>query len=66
MEFEGLDNKALSAWLWEKHKILTVYIDHAEFKGLRVTPNVYTTLVELDRFCAAVEWALEHGVPEKE
>jgi selenocysteine lyase/cysteine desulfurase len=64
VEFDGIDNMALSAWLWDKHKILTVYIKHEEFQGLRITPNVYTTLPELDRFCDAVEWALEHGLPE--
>jgi len=26
-----------------------------EYSGLRVTPNVYTTLQEIDTFCAAVE-----------
>ena len=31
--------------------------------GLRVTPNVYTTLDEVDRFVAAIEEVLAHGVP---
>ncbi len=66
VEFEGIDNMELTAWLWEKHKVLTVHIKHDEFEGLRITPNVYTTVQELDRFCSAVEWALEHGLPEKE
>ena len=38
-------------------------IKHAEFEGVRVTPSVYTTLEELHRFCSAVEWAIEHGLP---
>jgi selenocysteine lyase/cysteine desulfurase len=28
---------------------------HAEFEGVRVTPNVYTTLEEIDTFAAAME-----------
>lgn len=60
----GLDTEKLVGWLWDKHRILTVAIKHAEFEGVRVTPSVYTTLEELDRFCAAVEWAIEHGLPE--
>lgn len=62
--FEGIDNKRLAEWLWETKKILTVHIKHDEFEGLRITPNVYTTPRELDRFCDAVEWALDRGLPE--
>ena len=32
-----------------------------EFRGLRVSPNIYTTLDELDRFCAAVEQVIRKG-----
>jgi len=28
-----------------------------------VTPNVYTTLDDLDRFCEAVERAIREGIP---
>jgi isopenicillin-N epimerase len=35
---------------------------HAEFRGLRISPNVYTTLEEIDRFAEAVEHALRYGV----
>jgi isopenicillin-N epimerase len=59
----GLDVEKLAGWLWDKHKILTVGIRHAEFEGIRVTPSVYTTLEELDRFCSAVEHAIKHGLP---
>ena len=49
--------------LWNKHRIIATPIKHAEFQGLRVTPNVYTTLDEVDRFVAAIEEVLAHGVP---
>ncbi|MCE9595053.1 MAG: aminotransferase class V-fold PLP-dependent enzyme [Planctomycetes bacterium] len=59
---EGLDTKALASWLWEQHKILTVAIVHEDFNGLRVTPSVHNTLEELDRFCEAIETAMEKGI----
>jgi selenocysteine lyase/cysteine desulfurase len=63
VQIDGLDSEKLSAWLWDKHKILTTNIKHPEFEGIRVTPSVYTTLEELDRFCSTVEWAMEKGLP---
>ncbi len=64
VSFDGLDDEKLSAWLWQEHRILTTFIKHDEFGGMRISPSVYTTLSELDRFCDAVEHALEHGLPE--
>jgi selenocysteine lyase/cysteine desulfurase len=45
------------------HKIFTTPIVHEEFKGVRITPNVYTTLAELDRFCAVMEQLARKGLP---
>ncbi len=59
---EGIDPSALSTWLLEKHRIVTVAIKHPEFSGIRVTPNVYTTLDEVDRFAAVMESALKGGL----
>jgi isopenicillin-N epimerase len=63
VRIEGLDTTRLQAWLWEKRKVLTTAILHEECTGLRVTPSVYTTLDELDRFADAVEWAIRNGLP---
>ncbi len=63
VEVEGLDSVKLSDWLWDRHRILVTPIVHAEFTGLRVTASVYTTPEELDRFCTAVEHAIEKGLP---
>jgi len=63
VELEGLDSEKLSAWLWDKHKIFTVAIKHAEFQGLRVTPSVYTLKSELERFVDVMERVLRDGLP---
>jgi selenocysteine lyase/cysteine desulfurase len=39
----------------EKYKIWTVAIDSANVQGCRITPNVYTTLAELDVFVKALK-----------
>ena len=36
---------------------------HDEFRGLRVTPNVYTTLQELDAFAEEMERVAAAGLP---
>jgi selenocysteine lyase/cysteine desulfurase len=41
--------------LWDRWRIIATPIVHAEFEGVRVTPNVYTTLEEIDTFAAAME-----------
>jgi selenocysteine lyase/cysteine desulfurase len=66
VQIEGMDMKALAEWLETKRNILTVRIKHDEFEGLRITPNVYTMLEELDRFCEAMEWVIANGIPEPE
>ena len=60
---EGIDPTAIGAYLFSKHKIFTTPIVHDEFKGIRITPNVYTTLGELDRFCNVMESIARKGLP---
>lgn len=59
---EGLDPGELAAWLWNKHRIFVVAIKHAEFEGMRISPSVYSTIEEVDRFGDAVEQALRDGI----
>src|SRR5262245_56656013 len=59
---EAMDPGKLVGHLWEKHRILATPIVHDEFRGIRVTPNVYTTIGEVDMFCDAVEKALRAGL----
>jgi isopenicillin-N epimerase len=60
---EGIEPYKLVDHLWQKHRVLVTPISHDEFKGVRVTPNVYTTLKEIDTFCEAVERVLHSGLP---
>jgi len=64
VQITGLDQAAIAAYLMNKHKIFTVPIIHPEFQGLRITPNVYTTLKELDRFCEVMETIARKGLPK--
>ncbi len=41
--------------LWDRWRIIATPIVHAEYEGLRVTPNVYTTLEEIDTFTEAMK-----------
>jgi hypothetical protein len=66
VQVAGLDMGRLATWLETTRHIVTVRIKHDEFDGLRITPNVYTTLEEIDRFCEAMESAITHGIPPEE
>ncbi len=63
VQIEGVDSGDLNKWLWKEHRILTTAIKHDEFEGIRVSPSVYTTREELDRFCDAVEHVIRNGLP---
>ncbi len=58
------DPDAVCAHLMSRHKIYATPIVHEEFKGVRVTPSVYTTLEELDRFCDAMRTIARKGLPK--
>jgi isopenicillin-N epimerase len=58
----GLDIGKLGGWLLDKHRIVTTPLIHPEFQGLRVTPNVYTTLDEIDIFSDRMLTAIRRGV----
>ena len=62
VEVDGLDSGELSGWLWSEHRILVTSIKHAQFEGIRVSPSVYSTMEEIDRFCGAVEQAMANGI----
>jgi isopenicillin-N epimerase len=63
-KIEGVDPVALGSYLMSKHKIFTTPIVHEEFTGIRITPNVYTTLWELDRFSNVVADVARKGLPK--
>ena len=61
IQFDGVDAGKLAGTLLEKYNIVVVPISgpsvkgKVQFTGLRVSPNVYTSLEEIDLFCDAVE-----------
>ena len=62
IQVDGFDAHALSKHLWDKHRIWTVAIvTPGEYQGLRITPNVYTTLEEVDTFTEVMEKIIRRG-----
>jgi len=67
---EGVDVRALAKFLMDKYRIVAVPLVGGappnqvfDYQALRVSPNVYTTLEEIDTFVTAMEDALKGGVP---
>ena len=59
-EWKGVDLGAVQKDLWEKEKVLVQFMtDYAgrdpRLKGMRVTPNIYTSTAELDKFVALLK-----------
>ena len=63
VQIEGIDPVKIGSYLFDKHRIFTTPIIHEEFQGLRITPNVYTTLPELERFCGVMTKIARSGLP---
>ena len=61
---EDIHPTPLRDYLWEKHQIQTATIRRDYMPGLRISPNLYTTLPELDYFCELIEKVLKEGLPE--
>ena len=62
VQIEGIDTSDVSKHLWDKYKIFVVAIKHSEFEGCRITPHIYTTTEEIDRFSDAMEHIVKHGI----
>jgi selenocysteine lyase/cysteine desulfurase len=58
-----LDVGKVGGYLYDKHRIIVTPIVHPEFNCLRITPNVYTTLGEIDRFADVMESVVRKGIP---
>ncbi len=63
MAIDGMDPNKLVTYLWDTHRIIVTPIVHKEFSCVRVTPNVYTTVAEIDRFGDVMEDVLRKGLP---
>lgn len=64
VNIEGMNPEKLCNWLLEKHRIFTVPIIHDEFKGIRITPNVYTRTSEIDFFADVMEKVVKGEIDE--
>ncbi|HEX6588459.1 MAG TPA: aminotransferase class V-fold PLP-dependent enzyme [Longimicrobiales bacterium] len=60
---DGVDPVALASHLFARHRIIVTNIVHDDVRGIRVSPSVYTTLEEIDRFADAMEDVLRSGLP---
>ena len=59
---DGMDPGKMSAFLWDKYRIIVAGISGGQapgprfdYQGIRVTPNVYTTIGEIDTFVEAMQ-----------
>ncbi len=71
VNIEGIDVRALARFLMDKYRIIAVPLVGGappnqvfDYQALRVSPNVYTTLEEIDTFIEAMADAAKNGVPE--
>jgi selenocysteine lyase/cysteine desulfurase len=67
---DGIQARALNEFLWNKYRIIGQAMtggpypaQQFDYQGTRITPNVYTTLDEIDTFVAAMKDAAKNGVP---
>jgi isopenicillin-N epimerase len=59
---DGIEPGPLGGWLLSKYRIVNTPIVHPEFKGIRITPSIYTTVDEIDTFVDAVKTAIRNGI----
>jgi isopenicillin-N epimerase len=64
VHIDGTEPGELCNYLMSRHKIFATPIVHEEFRGVRITPSVYTTLHELDRFCEVMAAVARKGLPK--
>lgn len=59
---EGIEPAKIADHLWKTRRVFTVPIGHPACTGIRVTPNIYSTLGEVDLFSEGMEEILQQGV----
>ena len=71
VHIEGIDVRALATFLRNNYRIICVPLVGGappnsvfDYQALRISPNVYTTLEEIDTFVEAMEEAVKEGVPD--
>src|SRR5512136_821058 len=71
VNIEGIDVRALATFLRNNYRIIVVPLVGGappnsvfDYQALRISPNVYTTLEEIDTFVEAMTEAVKSGIPE--
>lgn len=71
VNLEGIDVRALAKYMMDEYRIVVVPLVGGvppnsvfDYQALRVSPNVYTTLEEIDTFVMAVGEALKGNMPD--
>jgi isopenicillin-N epimerase len=62
VNIDGIEPGKLGSHLMDKHGILVTPIVHKDFQGLRVTPNVYATIDEIDTFGDLMQRIAQKGL----
>lgn len=62
VNIEGIEPGALTAHLLTKKQIVSTPINHPQFGGVRITPNIYTTTREIDVLTESLLEVLAKGV----
>jgi isopenicillin-N epimerase len=63
---DNFDPRKVVDHLWTRHRIVVTTAGvEKQYQGLRITPNIYTTLDEIDTFAAAMEDLVRTGLPKE-
>jgi selenocysteine lyase/cysteine desulfurase len=62
---QGGNVTKITEYLMARHKIIATPIVHNEFTGIRITPNIFTAIRELDRFCQVIENLVQRPLPKE-
>jgi selenocysteine lyase/cysteine desulfurase len=62
LQIEGIAPGDLDNFFFQKYRIHTTTMNLGNLKGVRITPNVYTTTRDLDTLVMAIEQAAKKGI----
>jgi selenocysteine lyase/cysteine desulfurase len=69
VSIDGIETNRLIPHLWDRHRIVITAVGHENpkepaltYRGLRVTPNIYTPLEEIDYFVEALRGVIRNGI----
>ena len=61
VQIAGVDTREINSYLWDRFRIALRPIVRDDYEGLRVTPNIYTRLEEIDQFADAMLEVADKG-----